>query len=130
MVNERITLPGNLKRVEKPWGYEIWWAATDNYVAKFIQINANSRLSLQYHQKKEETFYVMKGTLFVWEDPAGKDKPIKLAYGCTYHVKPGHVHRFGAGKQPVMVCEVSTAHIKDIMRLDDDYKRSSSEIDE
>ena len=45
------TLP---RRIEKPWGHEIWWAATDQYVGKILHVNKGHRLSLQYHEKKDE----------------------------------------------------------------------------
>ena len=50
--------------VEKPWGFEHIWAETDDYVAKMLHIEPKQRLSLQYHEKKEETVYVLEGTLF------------------------------------------------------------------
>ena len=52
-----------VKRVEKPWGYEIHWAHTDRYVGKILHINAGHALSLQYHLKKDETIYVHSGRL-------------------------------------------------------------------
>ena len=50
-----------MRKVEKPWGYEIVWAETQDYVGKLLHINAGHRLSLQYHNTKEETVYV-----FIW----------------------------------------------------------------
>ena len=50
-----------MNKVDKPWGYEEIWAKTESYVAKRIFINENSRLSLQYHEKKEETVTVISG---------------------------------------------------------------------
>jgi len=112
----------NIEKIEKPWGYEIWWANSDKYAGKFLHINPESRLSLQYHEKKEETIYVMKGVLFLWENK--NDEEFKtLNPGSVYHVKPGTVHRFGAGKEGVMLCEVSSPELDDVVRLSDDYKR-------
>ncbi len=121
--NDRIRTAESIKKVEKPWGYEVWWAENQSYAAKFIHINPESRMSLQYHKKKRETLYVMRGMLHVWEDPSGDDDPIILNPGAVYHVEPGQVHRFGAGKVGVMVCEVSTPELDDVVRLQDDYKR-------
>ena len=53
--------------VEKPWGHEEIWAKTDRYVGKILTINPGHRLSLQYHEEKEETIYVLEGVLVVWE---------------------------------------------------------------
>ncbi|HEY6106208.1 MAG TPA: cupin, partial [Anaeromyxobacteraceae bacterium] len=45
------------KRVEKPWGHELWWAQTERYVGKVLHVKAGHKLSLQYHQKKDETIH-------------------------------------------------------------------------
>ena len=52
-----------LKRVEKPWGYELWWARTDRYVGKVIHVNKGHALSLQYHNRKDETIFVWAGKI-------------------------------------------------------------------
>jgi hypothetical protein len=51
------------KRVEKPWGYELWWARTDKYVGKILHVNKGHSLSLQYHRIKEETIMLQTGKL-------------------------------------------------------------------
>jgi len=112
-----------LRKVEKPWGYEEIWAETAKYVGKRLVILPGHRLSLQYHEKKEETIYVMDGLLRVWEsenDVNFKDYNM----GSTYHVKPGQIHRFGSpdGVLTVLI-EVSTPELNDVVRLADDYKR-------
>ena len=116
-------LSKEMQKIEKPWGYEMWWAETKKYAAKFIHINPKSRMSLQYHKKKEETIYVMKGILRVWEGIEVDSNPLELHPGSVYHVEPGKVHRFGAGRIPVMICEVSSPELDDVVRLHDDYKR-------
>ena len=111
------------KKTDKPWGYEVLWAQTDNYVAKLMQINAGHRMSLQYHSKKEETLYVMSGLLKVW-DSEDEDQWVFLKPGSIYHVKPGCIHRFGASEdKDVMLIEVSTNYLDDVIRIKDDYKR-------
>ena len=50
-------------RVDKPWGYELRWAITDRYLGKVIHVDAGRKLSLQYHVKKDETVYVLKGRM-------------------------------------------------------------------
>ena len=57
-----------MRRVEKPWGHEIIWAETKDYVGKVLHINAGHRLSKQYHETKEETVYVVKGTLYNYDE--------------------------------------------------------------
>jgi mannose-6-phosphate isomerase-like protein (cupin superfamily) len=111
------------KKNDKPWGYEVIWALTDNYVGKLMQIKAGHRMSLQYHEKKEETLYVMTGFLIVWNDENEKDCII-LKPGDIYHVKPKQIHRFGADKtQDTMIMEVSTNYLDDVIRIKDDYNR-------
>jgi len=109
-------------RVEKPWGYEIIWAQTDDYVGKLLHINSGHRLSKQYHKVKEETIYVLRGVLYNYDDTGEKHR---LVPGESFHVSPGQVHRFEAwGITPVELMEVSTNHLDDVVRLDDDYERS------
>lgn len=112
------------KKIDKPWGYEVLWTSPDsgNYVGKIMCIYPGQRMSLQYHKKKEETVYVMSGILRIWEsedDEAYED----VAPGSIYHVSPGQIHRFGSGTSIVMLVEVSTNHLEDVIRLKDDYER-------
>ena len=110
--------------VKKPWGHEEIWAHTDRYVAKMLYINKGHRLSLQYHNKKTETIRVMEGTLtLVTQDAAGKSFEKKLLPGNVYHIAPKMIHRFCAVDNDVVLSEVSTTEIDDVVRLEDDYKR-------
>jgi mannose-6-phosphate isomerase len=109
-----------MRRVKKPWGYEDIWAETSCYVGKLLHINAGHRLSKQYHEIKEETIYVLKGVLYNYE----ADGTItKIMPGATFHVSVGQVHRFGAAETSVEFIEVSTPHLEDVIRIEDDYKR-------
>ena len=110
-----------IQKIEKPLGYEIIWANTEKYVSKFLHINPNSRLSLQYHKVKEETIYVMSGNLKLVIGKDGEEKYV--GPGTVVHVEPGKIHRFGAGEEPVTLCEVSTSELDDVVRLEDDYSR-------
>ena len=112
-----------MTRIEKPWGYEEIWAETNSYVGKIIHINRNQRLSLQYHEYKEETIMVLTGVLRVWENEDDNDFK-DLNQGEVYHVHPRKIHRFGATTfNPVTIVEVSTPELDDVIRLKDDYKR-------
>jgi mannose-6-phosphate isomerase len=110
-----------MKIVEKPWGFENIWAETNDYVAKMLHIEPKQRLSLQYHEIKEETVYVLEGTLLNWTSEHGD--PEQYPQGSVLHVEPNQVHRFGAGKELVRLMEVSTPHLNDVVRLSDDYDR-------
>jgi len=111
-----------MARIEKPWGYEVHWALCDKYCGKILHIQPNHRLSLQYHKEKEETIYVMSGVLILWESD-NEEFSQTLGPGSVYHVKPGQVHRFGAGTTDVVLMEVSSPEIDDVIRIRDDYKR-------
>ena len=107
-------------KVDKPWGYEMIWAKTDTYVGKVICIEAGHRLSKQYHKVKEESVYVIEGVL-VNETDEGQET---YAPGNYLHIKPGQVHRFGTLKDRyVKIIEVSTNHLDDVVRIEDDYNR-------
>ncbi len=106
--------------IEKPWGHEKIWAKTANYVGKKLFIKAGHRLSKQYHEVKEETILVLKGVLIV----SDKDDKITHVFpGEVFHVVPGQVHRFGANYSNVELVEVSTNHLDDVIRIEDDYRR-------
>lgn len=111
-----------MRTIEKPWGFEEIWAETSKYVGKYLHINEGHRLSRQYHVKKEETIRVLKGvlTLEIGEEP---DQVLNLPPGEVYHVSPGTVHRFCAVSGDVVLVEVSTPELDDVVRLSDDYTR-------
>jgi mannose-6-phosphate isomerase len=109
-----------MTRIEKPWGFEIIWAKTESYVGKLIHINAGHRLSKQYHETKEETVYVTKGVLYNYENDGSITKVFP---GNSFHVNVGQIHRFGATYSSVEIIEVSTPHLDDVVRIEDDYKR-------
>jgi mannose-6-phosphate isomerase len=108
-----------MKVVEKPWGYEEWWAHTPKYVGKVLFIKDGHRLSLQYHTTKDETVRVMKGTLTL---RLNTDVHV-LAEGQCMHIAPGTIHRMEANDGDVYVIEVSSPEVDDIVRIQDDYKR-------
>lgn len=117
-----------MRIVKKPWGYEEIWAETDKYLGKILHINKGCRLSLQYHEKKMETIRVLSGELTMvlqeHNDSALVNKTLHA--GDTYHVNAGTVHRFCATVDDVVILEVSTPEIDDVVRLEDDYVRRTN----
>lgn len=117
----------NRKRtVQKPWGCEVIWAETKDYVGKLLYINEGHKLSLQYHEQKEETILVVAGNLevFVSDNERRGISVLKLSEGDTYHVRPHTIHRFSATLGTnVVLAEVSTNYLDDVVRLEDDYDR-------
>jgi len=112
------------RRVEKPWGHEEIWAETERYVGKVLAIRKNARLSLQYHQVKDESIRVLSGRLQLeLEDASGELVVSELAPGESTRIPSGRRHRFAALEDCELV-EVSTPELDDVVRLSDDYGRS------
>jgi mannose-6-phosphate isomerase len=115
----------NVVRVEKPWGYEIIWAHTDSYVGKILHINAGHALSVQYHETKDETVYLLSGELVyrVWHN----DRPtnVELEVGQAYRIRPHTIHQMEAVTD-CDVLEASTPHLDDVIRLQDRYGREGT----
>lgn len=111
-------------RVDKPWGYEIIYAASSLYVGKILFVRRGEALSLQYHEKKDETMYLQQGSVeFVTvEETTGQHQTIVLKEGDVVHVPPGMRHRITALRDATIL-EVSTPHLDDIVRLEDRYGR-------
>lgn len=116
-----------MKIIDKPWGYENIFAHTKDYVGKILVINPNSKLSLQYHNKKEETIYVIEGVLHLHVGKTEDDlKVLLLPEGYSYHITPKLIHRFEAKHNKVRLAEVSTTELNDVVRIKDDYGRKDS----
>jgi mannose-6-phosphate isomerase-like protein (cupin superfamily) len=111
--------------VNKPWGYERIWAKSDRYVGKILHINAGQELSLQYHNKKDETVHLLSGQL-VYRVKLGENlEDVKLKTGESFRITPGTVHQMLAVTD-CDVMEVSTAEVDDIVRLSDKYGREGT----
>ncbi|HVM43447.1 MAG TPA: cupin domain-containing protein [Gemmatimonadales bacterium] len=112
------------RRVDKPWGYEIHWAVTDRYVGKLLHIEAGHQLSLQYHERKDESIYVLRGRMiFRYRDATGALVDREMIAGEAQHVPTGMVHQFEA-LEHTDVLEASTPHLDDVVRLKDRYGRA------
>lgn len=109
----------SVRRVDKPWGYEIWYALTDRYCGKVLFVRAGEELSLQYHERKDETIYVQSGRIELRLDETVSE----AGPGSTFHIPPGTVHRWRA-LEDATVLEVSTPDVEDVVRLDDRYGRA------
>ena len=115
---------GELQRVEKPWGYELWWADTPHYAGKLLHVEAGHELSLQYHREKDETSYLLSGRLRLTSGPSAEElSEREVEPGQAWRIEPGTVHSIEALEDST-VLEVSTAHLDDVVRLRDRYGRS------
>jgi mannose-6-phosphate isomerase len=114
-----------MRRVDKPWGYELIWAQTERYVGKILHINAGQELSRQYHNVKDETFLVETGEMDL-EIGSGADKKTqRMKARDAYHCPPKTIHRMIAVTD-VDVIEVSTPELDDVVRLEDAYGRAGT----
>jgi mannose-6-phosphate isomerase len=113
-----------ITKVDKPWGYELHWVPEDApYMGKILHINAGARLSLQLHDEKQESWFVMAGqAAVIWENEKGELVETELQPGQGYSTKLGQRHRL-VGKTDCDVVEVSTPELGTTWRLEDDYAR-------
>lgn len=111
-----------ITRVEKPWGYELIFAHTERYVGKILHIDEGQSLSLQYHEMKEETLYVVEGELTLTIESDGDRREMPLRKGEAFHIPPRLIHRMYAVVD-TDVAEVSTPELQDVVRLEDRYGR-------
>jgi mannose-6-phosphate isomerase-like protein (cupin superfamily) len=112
--------------VPKPWGWEKIWAHTDRYVGKILHINAGHALSVQYHERKDETVYLLAGQLRYWvRDEQGAMRDMNLAVGEAFRITPGTVHYMEAVSD-CDILETSTPDLDDVVRLKDRYGREGT----
>lgn len=113
-----------VKRVEKPWGYELHWVPADRpYMGKIEHVNAGQRMSLQIHDQKQESWLIMNGRAkVIWENDKGEMVKTELLPGQGYSTAVGQKHRL-VGITDCDIIEVSTKEIGTTWRLEDDYAR-------
>lgn len=113
-----------VKRVEKPWGYELHWVRENEpYIGKVLHVNEGARLSLQIHDTKQESWFVVKGrAAVIWENNKGELVETELQAGQGYSTKVGQKHRL-KGITDTDIIEVSTPEAGTTWRLEDDYAR-------
>ena len=111
-------------KVDKPWGYELRWAITDRYAGKVLHVNKGEALSLQYHERKDEYQYVIRGAVDVELGVEGGELTTRrMKAGDTLHITPGTRHRITAVEDTDIV-EISTPELDDVVRLEDRYGRA------
>ena len=109
-------------RVEKPWGYELVWARTERYVGKILHIEPGQVLSLQYHERKDETIYLLKGEIIFRVKIGEKLTERRMREGESFHITPPTVHQMEAVTAADLL-EASTPEVDDVVRLKDRYGR-------
>ena len=117
------------KVIHKPWGKEEWLALNEFYCYKRIYLKAGYKTSLQYHEFKKESNYIIEGTAEVWlEKDNGEIEKVLMGPGSLFNVDPPKKHRVCAITD-VILQEVSTPHVDDVFRIDDEFKRGNGRID-
>ena len=116
-------------RVDKPWGHELWLELNEHYAYKLIHMKAGTQSSLQWHDKKVETNYVIEGeaeVLLQNDDGTMESRIYKAGQGWCVPLKTKH--RVIA-KTDYTALETSTAHLNDCIRFEDDSARGSGKIE-
>jgi mannose-6-phosphate isomerase len=114
------------RRVDKPWGYELWFALTERYAGKLLHVMAGQRLSVQYHEEKDESSYLLSGRVRLHQGPTIDElTAVELTAGAVWRNRPRQVHTIEALDDAVVV-EVSTPELDDVVRLTDDYGRAGT----
>jgi mannose-6-phosphate isomerase len=112
------------RRIDKPWGHELLFAVTDRYAGKLLVVNAGESLSLQFHNVKDEAWYVLEGRAELELGAPGQGLLASevVGQGSSFHFPPGTVHRLRA-LEDTTILEVSTPELDDVIRLEDRYGR-------
>jgi mannose-6-phosphate isomerase-like protein (cupin superfamily) len=115
------------QRVEKPWGHEVIWAVTEKFAGKLLFVRAGESLSLQFHNVKDEAWYVLEGRAKL-ELSAPGERVLNsevIGPGAAFRFSPGTVHRLSAVADTTIL-EVSTPELDDVVRLEDRYGREGT----
>ncbi len=116
-----------IQRVDKPWGHELIWALSESYCGKVLFVRAGHALSLQFHREKDESWLIHSGRCRVELGDTGEAVLSEeiVGPGAAFRYRPGTVHRITA-IEDTTILEVSTPHIDDVVRLQDDYGREGT----
>ena len=112
-------------KVAKPWGHETIWAKSDRYVGKILHINAGHELSVQYHNKKDETVHLLSGEIAYRVKNGDVLEDVQLRVGESFRITPGTIHQMVA-LTDCDVLEVSTPELDDVVRVSDKYGREGT----
>lgn len=119
-----FTIQPYVKRVPKPWGYELHWVPEGmTYMGKVLHIDAGKRLSLQAHDIKQESYWLINGECnLILENAQGELETVQMEKGQGYTTVVGQRHRH----QAVTDCDVIEVSMPEqgvTWRLEDDYAR-------
>lgn len=122
MQNPKMTV--RKAQINKPWGYERIIEQSDVHVIKEIHVKKNSRLSLQYHENKIETMFVICGQGYLGTiNGQGMEQVQSMQRMWPYFINKEKIHRLFTKDESCTVIEVSSPELNDVVRLKDDYGR-------
>ncbi len=117
----------DVRHVPKPWGHETIWAHTDRYVGKILHVKAGEKLSIQYHERKDETVHLLSGEMKYWVQLPGDTelRDQRLVAGESFRITPHTIHAIEAVTD-IDVLEASTPELDDVVRIQDRYGREGT----
>jgi cytidyltransferase-like protein len=110
-----------VEETKRPWGeYKVIGKT------KIIKVNPNQKLSLQYHNNRDEFWKILEGNGKV----IIKDKEYPARKGNSFNIMKKQKHRIIAGDKGIKFLEIATGEVneEDITRLEDEYNRNSKRI--
>jgi mannose-6-phosphate isomerase-like protein (cupin superfamily) len=114
-----------VRKVAKPWGHELIFAENERYAGKVLHLEPGQSLSLQYHERKDETLMVLQGEVTLSVEVDGQMRDIVLRPGEAHRIRPGVRHRLTSAGA-VDIVEVSSPELDDVVRLEDRYGREGT----
>ena len=117
-------MKSEVRKIEKPWGYELIFAHTERYVGKILHVDPGQALSLQYHEVKDETLFLRSGEYELIVEEEGELVHHTMRPGDAYRIRPNTRHRMISGPEGCDIIEVSTPELDDVVRLEDRYGRA------
>ena len=121
-MKKKILFPKKKQMGKRPWGKEELLVLIPKILTlKKLTIKKGSAGGLQYHRKKNECGYLLKGKLLVkYDDGSKKLKKKILKKGQFFHFKPYGVHQEIA-LTDCIILEASSPHFNDRVRVEDLY---------
>jgi len=96
------------------------------YAGEILHVQAGAKLSLQYHERKDETSYLLHGRLVLTKGSTEDAMSTReVMPGDSWRNRPGELHTIEA-LEDADVLEVSTSHLDDVVRVRDQYGREGT----
>ncbi len=112
---------------KRNWGSEDLLVLISKVLSlKILKIKKGKKGGLQFHHKKNECGYLLKGKLKInYDNGNGKLKSKIINAGKAFHIPPGAIHQEVALSNCTII-EASTPHFNDRVRVERKYGISES----